>query len=310
MIQYTEIMIGKQTKGTHFNKLLTYLFNKEVATLIGGNMVGRNPQVLNAEFQFACRLNPKVKRPVYHVSLSLPHGECLDDGTWCAIAQDYLEGMGFNQNLYAVFRHSDRRHDHIHAVANRIRLDGSCVHDGWDYRKSESLIRKLEQIYNLTSVEPSWEQKSRSPTTGERRLLARTGAQSSRVKLQQIINAVTQDILTLPELLEHLQHDGITVRLETSNARERGGISYGLENVHFSGTQLGKAYSFPGLQKYKRVNYVPDRDNEQIRNLLVDQLNQEQSLPQKSSAILVIEVGKSTKEQDSLHKDQQPELEL
>jgi hypothetical protein len=303
-------MIGKQTKGIDFSKLLTYLFSKEEATLIGGNMVGRNPQVLNAEFQFSCKLNPKVKRPVYHVSLSLPHGEYLGDGTWCAIVEDYLEGMGFNQNLYAVFRHRDREHEHIHAVASRIRLDGSCVHDGWDYRKSESLIRKLEQIYNLTSVEPSWERDSRSPTTGERRLLERTGAQSSRVRLQQIIDAVTQDNLTLPELIEHLQCDGVTVRLETSNARKRGGISYELESIHFSGTQLGKAYTFPGLQKYKGVNYVPDRDNERIRDLLIDRSNQEQSLLQNSSAVLVIEVGESRKGQDAPHRNQPPELEL
>lgn len=303
-------MIGKQTKGTDFSKLLTYLFSKEGATLIGGNMVGHNPQMLNAEFQFSCRLNPKVKRPVYHVSLSLPHDEFLEDGTWGAIAQDYLEGMGFNQNLYAVFRHRDRRHDHIHAVASRIRLDGSCVHDGWNYRKSESLIRKLEQIYNLASVEPSWKRESRSPTTGECRLLARTGAQSSRVKLQQIIDAITQDSLTLPELIKQLQCDGVTVRVETSNTSERGGISYGLENIHFSGTQLGKAYTFPGLQKYKGANNVPNRDNEQIRDLLVDRLNQEQPLQQKSSVISIIEVGKSRRRQDTLHKNQQPELEL
>ena len=46
------------------------------------------------------------------------------------------------------------------------------------------------------------------------------------------------------------------------------GISYQLDGVAFSGTHLGKAYTFPGLQKHRGVNYSPKRDDKRIQKLM------------------------------------------
>jgi hypothetical protein len=99
-------MIGKHVKGTSFRGLLNYLFGKEGARQIGGNMEGTNPRELAAEFGISRRLNPKVSRAVYHASLSLPHDESLDDDTWHEIAQKYLQEMGFDMNQYVVVSNS------------------------------------------------------------------------------------------------------------------------------------------------------------------------------------------------------------
>ena len=296
-------MIGKQIKGVDFKKLLKYLAEKEGAIQLGGNMIGHDPQILTREFQFTCRLNPQVKRPVYHASLSLAPDEFLEDERWCAIAQDYLKGMNFDQNLYVVFRHTDRTHDHVHIVASRVRLDGSCVHDGWDYRRSEALLRTLEQTYDLTSVKHSWELDTRSPTTGERRLLAKTGEQSHRVQLQQMIDSATLDNPTLPYCIERLQSEGISVKAKILPSNQ--GISYEFKGIHFSGTQLGKAYTFPGLQKYRGVSYEADRDDHHLQLLLQDQ-------PTQSSDRPIIEIGNLVKQQNIQvsPSEQKPEIEL
>lgn len=261
-------MIGKQIKGRSFRGVLNYLFGKEGAKQIGGNMEGRNPRELAAEFRFSRQLNPKVSRAVYHASLSLPHKESLDDETWHEIAQKYLQEMGFDMNQYMVVRHVDREHDHAHIVASRIRLDGTTVSDSWDYRRSEAVIRKLEQEYNLQSVQPSWEKDSRSPTTGERRQLARTGEESVRVKLQRSLDQATHDHPTMPELIERAQQQGVNVRVGYTRTGIVKGISYQLDGVAFSGTHLGKAYTFPGLQKHRGVNYSPKRDDKRIQKLM------------------------------------------
>ncbi len=261
-------MIGKQIKGKSFRGVLNYLFGKEGAKQIGGNMEGRNPRELAAEFRFSRQLNPKVSRAVYHASLSLPHKESLDDETWHEIAQKYLQEMGFDMNQYMVVRHVDREHDHAHIVASRIRLDGSTVSDSWDYRRSEAVIRKLEQEYNLQSVQPSWEKDSRSPTTGERRQLARTGEESVRVRLQRSLDQATRDHPTMPELIERSQQQGVNVRVGYTRTGKVKGISYQLDGVAFSGTHLGKAYTFPGLQKHRGVNYSPKRDDKRIQKLM------------------------------------------
>ena len=261
-------MIGKHIKGKSFRGLLNYLFGKDGARQIGGNMEGTNPRELAAEFGISRRLNPKVSRAVYHASLSLAHKESLDDDTWDEIAQKYLQAMGFDMNQYVVVRHTDRTHEHIHIAASRIQLDGTTVSDSWDDRRSEAVIRKLEQEYNLQSVQPSWEKDKHSPTTGERRQLARTREESVRVRLQRSLDQATHDHPTMPELIERAQEQGVNVRVGYTCTGIVKGISYQLDGVAFSGTHLGKAYTFPGLQKHQGVNYNPKRDDKRIQKLM------------------------------------------
>ncbi|MEG5104766.1 relaxase, partial [Microcoleus sp. AT13-A5] len=49
------------------------------------------------------------------------------------------------------------------------------------------------------------------------------------------------------------------------------GISYNLDGVALSGTQLGKAYTFCGLQKHRGVSYDKGRDNALIEALMQPQ---------------------------------------
>ncbi|MEG4584801.1 relaxase/mobilization nuclease domain-containing protein [Microcoleus sp. MOSTC5] len=254
-------MIGKQKIGKTFTPLLNYLFSKEGASLIGGNMVGENVQELAAEFLFSKQLNPRVEKPVYHATLSVPDGEYIPDAKWRAIALDYLEGMGLDKNLFAIIRHTDRDHDHIHIAASRIKLDeqGTCVSDSWNYLRSEKLIQELEEKYDLTPASRSFDKERRSPTTGEHRRLARTGEISTREQLQTALDRATTDSPALALLIDRLVEQGISVKIEPTPGGELG-ISYKLGNIAFSGTHLGKAYTFKGLQKYRGVTYSANTD--------------------------------------------------
>lgn len=245
-------MIANLVKGRNFRGCLNYLLSKPDAELIGGNMGGRTPQQLTAEFKFSQRLNPNVRRIVYHVSLSLPKHEYLDDYQWNEIADAYLQGMGFTQNQYLIVRHRDRDHDHIHIVASRVRFDGSCVHDGWDYRRSETLLRQLEQAYNLEAVVPSWEVKKRNLTRNhyqERQKTSEQGTPSLKQQLQQTIDQILPQCRTSQAFLEKLQEAGITTRLRTRRDGVITGISYAHPEITASGTQLGTHYTWRGIEQ-------------------------------------------------------------
>jgi len=252
-------MIAKQTKGKSFRGLLNYLQEKEGAQLIGSNMVGQNARELAAEFRFSRELNRNVERVVYHASLSLPKHERLDNETWSALALDYLTQMGFDYNQYAVYRHYDQDHDHVHVVASRIKLDGSCVHDSWDYRRSEAVIRQLENSYGLEAA-MTRDQGKRSPTTGERRLTERTGEQSIREKLQNVIDTATQSSPTMPRLIKSLKQQGVDAQVIYTRKGKVKGITYALNEITFSGTQLGRDYTFQGLQKHRGIEYSSGQD--------------------------------------------------
>jgi hypothetical protein len=179
--------------------------------------------------------------------------------------------MEFDNNQYAVVKHSDTEHDHIHIVASRICLDGGVVDDSWDYYKSQEVIRQLERNYSLETVTPSWETDKRAQTTGEHRQLKSKGNKSVRVQLQDLIDEVTQDNLSMPEFVERLQQQGVEVQVGLTRTGFSKGISYNLDGVALSGTQLGKAYTFSGLQKHRGVSYDKGGDNALIEALMQPQ---------------------------------------
>ncbi|MEG4446809.1 relaxase/mobilization nuclease domain-containing protein [Microcoleus sp. AT9_B5] len=269
-------MIGKQIKGTGFRGCLNYVLGKKDAALIGGTMCGQTPEELAAEFGIARQLRPNLKVAVFHATLSVDSTEKLEDSEendqrWLAIAANYMKAMEFDNNQYAVVKHSDTEHDHIHIVASRICLDGGVVDDGWDYYKSQETIRQLERSYNLETVTPSWETDKRAQTTGERRQLKSKGNKSVRVQLQDLIDEVTQDNPSMPEFVERLQQQGVEVQVTQTGIGLSKGISYNLDGVALSGTQLGKAYTFSGLQKHRGVSYDRGRDNALIEALMQPQ---------------------------------------
>jgi hypothetical protein len=254
------------------------VLGKKDAALIGGTMCGQTPEELAAEFAIARQLRPNLKVAVFHATLSVDSTEKLEDSEendqrWLAIAANYMKAMEFDNNQYAVVKQSDTEHDHIHIVASRICLDGGVVDNSWDYYKSQEVIRQLERDYNLEAVTPSWETDKRAQTTGEHRQLKSKGNKSVRVQLQDLIDEVTQDKPSMPEFVERLQQQGVEVQVTLTGIGFSKGISYNLDGVALSGTQLGKAYTFSRLQKHRGVSYDKGRDN-----ALIDALMQLQHL--------------------------------
>lgn len=147
-------MIGKISKGRGFSGCLSYVLGKEGAKVLDGNVMGSEPSVLARQFRFCCQANSRVERTVFHASLATVASEPLDEATWRAIARDYLAQMEFTDVPYVLIKHSDTQHHHVHIVAGRVRADGSCVSDKYDYYRSQKAIRRLEQHYGLSSPPP------------------------------------------------------------------------------------------------------------------------------------------------------------
>lgn len=272
-------MIAKQIKGRSFRGVLNYLDGKVGAQRIGGNMVGKTPAQLTAEFACSQQLNPTLRRAVYHVSLAVPSREAQSDKTWRAIAKDYLKGMNFQGSQHVVYRHTDTEHDHIHVVASRTRLtDGTTVSDSWDYKRSEALVRQLEKAYSLAAVE-SKDRGVRAQTTGEFRQRQATGEPSIREQLKLILQNASANNSTMPQFIKQVLAAGIEVKVSPGQNQIRG-ISYALGGIAFSGTHIGRDYTFPGLQKHRGIDYDSARDNEAITQLIEQgpQLHQQDDL--------------------------------
>jgi Relaxase/Mobilisation nuclease domain/Large polyvalent protein-associated domain 7 len=150
-------MIGKiAPKGRGFRGLLGYLMRHGRGHIVAGPMAGRTTRELASEFGALRRLNPKLGKAVAHLMLSPAPGDpSLTDSQWQAIAQRYVEAMGFADAPWIAFVHQDTDHQHMHIAASRIGFDGKTISDANDFRKSEAIVRKIEADFGLIAVPSS-----------------------------------------------------------------------------------------------------------------------------------------------------------
>jgi Relaxase/Mobilisation nuclease domain len=288
-------MIGKVMHNSSFRATTRYVIEKSGATLIGGSIAGESVKELVAEFMWSNDLNPGLKHPVWHMSLSLPHDEHLSDDQFSDLATQYFAGMvlladdhklvadrdrfrqrrdefvldGLSEYQYLVARHSDQEHDHVHIVASRINLNtGNGVELWRDKTRNQKILRCLEVEYGLTSVQNSWEVGKKSATKGQLEKQATTGEAAIQSRLQDLIEQAAIGQPEMPLLFERLMRQGVEVRHGWTRTGKSKGISYSLEDVAFAGNQLGNRYSFPGLQKHLGVDYQTERDDERLRSLM------------------------------------------
>ncbi|WP_373526273.1 relaxase/mobilization nuclease domain-containing protein [Nostoc sp.] len=274
-------MIGKISKSGSFKKLVEYL-DKEDAVVLGTNMYGQGSRELTAEFMAVRDLNPGIKQPVLHASLSLLPGESLSDEQFREACEKWIEKMGFdlNSNQYLIIRHKDTEHEHAHLAINRIDMISSkVVVDSFERYRSQEIIRQLERNYDLEPVAPSWQ-----TYRNYERELEHPPELSERQQLAVEIERAAQGSPTMPEFFHRLVERQIRAEVGfTRNGKPKGIIYKMVSGEKVAGNALGKAYSFPGLQKYLKVNYEEARDNRELAEI-VQSTRQHYQKPQQAGA--------------------------
>ena len=257
-------MIAKLIKGRGFRGALEYALRKDKGVLLDTNMGGDNPRTLAREFGQVRALRSEISRPVQHTSLALPPGETLTNDQWKNVAQRYLNDMGFVNNQYVIAKHTDAGHDHIHILVNRISIEGKLVSDSKDYQRQETIMRQLENEYGLTPVKPSKEATRRRPTKGELEHALRTGAPSTKMMLQKLVDKALEGQPELSAFTAKLEAAGVTISPNIASTGRISGISFTLNNTTMKGSDLGRGYTWAGLQKrglaYEQIRITGPRD--------------------------------------------------
>jgi hypothetical protein len=139
-------------------KVLQYHENKvrkEQAELLdAGNFIKdthelRYPDKL-FHFKRLISLNEYTIKPVLHVFLRFNLADSINNEAMRRVAQDYVEGMGFGDQPWLVYRHYDALHDHAHLVSTTIQHNGKRINlSPAQFHYSRKLTRELEQRYGL-----------------------------------------------------------------------------------------------------------------------------------------------------------------
>lgn len=259
--------IGKSFMGAlKYNlRKMEYPETKRRAELLDTNFTNLDLSRVKAEIDLIRELRPNLSRYVYHTSLNFSPeeeakltNEMLED-----IAHDYLEGLGFNDNQYFIFRHYDAEHPHVHLLVNRIAFDGTVVSDGNNYKRSEAVLRKLEKDYKLVAVKESKLALERAPKKDELEMSLRTGTASDKMVLQEKLKLLlNKGNISLPDFIKLAELSGVYLLFNQASTGRITGITYFHENFKIKGQALGNRYKWAEL--IKRVNYEQNRDGKAI----------------------------------------------
>lgn len=156
-------MIGKIIIGKSFRGCISYLLEDKLgpdgkraienrAEILNYNQCFGNKKELIRQFNDVRFLNPKLAKPVMHISLSLSPGEKLEKPGLVTLAEACARDLGFEKNQFLAVTHNDTGHQHIHIVVNRIGFDGRTWNDSNNYKKIAAFCRKMELKYALQQV--------------------------------------------------------------------------------------------------------------------------------------------------------------
>lgn len=258
-------MTAAQVKGKSFRGALNYNLEKVekgIAKWLDTSFDHSNEHAIMEEVRMIRVMRPNLAKYFYHTSVNFPPEENLNDERMKTIAKEYLEGMGFDQHQFAIFRHFDADHPHFHILVNRIGYDGSVVADSQDYKRSERVLRKLEKQYGLTEVISSKRAQERAMTKNELEMMKRTDEPSFKLKLQVTIKAILDKKPTAEQFINLLEAKGINVLFNQASTGFVSGISYGYNGMQFKGAHLGNAYKWQAIKN--GIGYEQERDRKAV----------------------------------------------
>ena len=114
----------------------------------------------------------RTEKPVIHISLNPDPKDTLTDGQLVEIADKYMERMGWGEQPYIVFKHSDIEREHIHIVSVQVGRDGKKIKDGKRNERSVAITEELEREYGLHPAKgqkraEGWQLKEVDYTAGD-----------------------------------------------------------------------------------------------------------------------------------------------
>lgn len=151
-------MIAKIGKGSNMYGAILYNQQKVEAENGAVLLLNKIPDTIDGKYSVAyfnkcfepyLSANIKTEKTVRHISLNPDPKDKVSDSQFTEMAQEYMERMGYENQPYIVFKHTDIDRTHIHIVSTCVGIDGKKIPDDYDHKRSMAICRDLETKYNL-----------------------------------------------------------------------------------------------------------------------------------------------------------------
>ena len=93
--------------------------------------------------------NSNTEKPILHISINPAPKDIVSDEQFSVIAQTYMQKMGYGEQPFVVFKHTDIDRTHIHIVSVCVDEEGKKLSDQFEKRRSMNVCREMEVKYGL-----------------------------------------------------------------------------------------------------------------------------------------------------------------
>jgi hypothetical protein len=151
-------MIAKIGRGQNLTGVLSYnqlKVEKESGAVLYTHKMLETPDgnysvaQLFRSFEPYLLANRKTEKTVLHISLNPDPKDNVSDEKFNAIAQEYMQKMGYGEQPFVVFKHTDIERAHIHIVSVCVDEEGRKISDSYERKRSMDICRELERKYGL-----------------------------------------------------------------------------------------------------------------------------------------------------------------
>ncbi len=237
--------------------------------------------------------NNKTEKPVRHISLNPHPDDRVNDNDYRRMARQYMQEMGYANQPYVVFKHTDIDRTHIHIVTTCVQLNGKKISDSYDHPRSMEVCRKLEKQFNLKvaneskSIEQMLTFKPVDYAKGDIK------SQLSSILRHMPQNYSFQSIGAYNALLSQFN-----ITFEEVSGELRGKKRTGI--VYFATDENGKKISHP----FKSSLFGRHPGIENIRSMIEKSKRTIKNDPSKLTLKRTIETAVSTSNSESSFKEQ------
>lgn len=263
-------MIGTIATTESFQNTLRYVARDRSQRIYANFSAGVMGDVNEMAHQMDAKaeLSDRVEKPCYHIAISPAADDELSKREWIDFTQDFLSEMELDDRQAVGWLHHDEEfpdgspRPHLHLVVNRVGGYGQAYPTSWDYRKVDTVLRDLEESYDLESVTPAEEIGVKRDTPGQVHRIETQQANyrnpnhpcteppepSKRSQIQSAIDAAIEESVSVEGIAGFLHQQGINTRFS------KRGWSFEKDGIAFAGNQLGQRYSMNSIEQTIMVN--------------------------------------------------------
>ena len=98
----------------------------------------RDPMATFRQYENASIRTEKMS---FHASINPAPGERFDQDKMIEFVKEYMEGRGYGDQPYILYKHNDIDREHYHIVSVRVDKNGKKINDSFEGRRSAKLLR-------------------------------------------------------------------------------------------------------------------------------------------------------------------------